>query len=131
MLFRSDPSSLETFERVVQICGDLPVMLVVTHRPEWTSDWASIHPHVTALRLGSLIRDQVGELIEGMLDQRLDDRMIEELVDRSDGVPLFVEELARALGESDGGQFDDAIPESLQGVLLARLDRVSRKARKV
>ncbi|MFC3615325.1 ATP-binding protein [Lutimaribacter marinistellae] len=124
-----DPSSLEAFERVVEICGDLPVMLLVTHRTDWTCDWPAGHPHVSALRLGPLSSEQIALLIEGVLDRPVEPALIEELVDRTDGVPLFVEELARAIGDSADGEVQAAVPESLQGALLARLERVSRKAR--
>lgn len=126
-----DPSSLEAFERVVEICGDLPVMLLVTHRTEWTSTWPVDHPHVSVLRLGPLSGEHIARLIEGVLDRPIEPALIEELVDRTDGVPLFVEELARAIGDSEDGHLQGAVPDSLQGVLLARLDRVSRKARSV
>ena len=124
-----DPSSFETFERIADLCGDIPVMLVMTHRPEWSCDWSSVHPYVSTLKLGRLSGDHVSQLIGNMLHRPVDASLIEDLVDRTDGVPLFVEEMARALLEKSDGTMDDAIPQSLQGVLLERLERVSRSSR--
>ncbi|MEX0339455.1 MAG: AAA family ATPase [Arenibacterium sp.] len=124
-----DPSSFETFERIADLCADIPVMLLMTHRPEWSCDWASEHPYVSALKLGRLSGDHVSQLIGNMLHRPVEAGLIEDLVDRTDGVPLFVEELARALMEKSDGALGDAIPHSLQGVLLERLERVSRSSR--
>lgn len=124
-----DPSSLETFERIANLFGDMSVMLVMTHRPEWTCDWAALLPNVSTLKLGRLRGDHVSQLIEHMLNRPVEPGLIEDLVDRTDGVPLFVEELARAFLEKSDGAMDDAIPHSLQGVLLARLEKVSRSSR--
>ena len=126
-----DPSSLETFERIAELCGDMPVMMVLTHRPEWTCDWVTVHPHVSTLRLGRLSGDHVSQLIRNILRRPFEASLIDDLVDRTDGVPLFVEELARAIFDKNGGTLEDAIPNSLQGVLLARLERVSRSSRTV
>ncbi len=126
-----DPSTLETLERIVDISGDVALMMLLTHRTEWACNWPDTHPHVTALRLSRLGREEVAALTSGLLATEVEPELINELLARTDGVPLSVEEMAPAVSESAGGDGEAVIPDSLQGMLLARLDRVSREARRI
>ncbi|MFO1061505.1 MAG: adenylate/guanylate cyclase domain-containing protein [Dongiaceae bacterium] len=127
-----DPSTLELLGRLIERAQGLPMLLVVTFRPSFAPPWAG-YPHVTPIRLERLDRERTLALIARIADGRpLPPATIEEIAARTDGVPLFVEELTRAAleapraaGES-GPQPPPAIPASLQDSLMARLDRMAR-----
>jgi tetratricopeptide (TPR) repeat protein len=131
----SDPPSLELLDLIVDRVPALPVLLIITFRPEFTAPWTG-RPHVTALGLNRLAPRQQAEMIAGVTGGKaLPQEVTEQIVDGTDGVPLFVEELTKAVVES--GMLSDlgdhytaagpvahlAIPASLQASLLARLDR--------
>jgi len=112
-------------------------LLIVTYRPEFTAPWIG-RPHVTALTLNRLAPRQRVEMITGVTGGKaLRQEIADQIVDRTDGVPLFVEELTKAVVES--GMLTDAgdrytaagpvralaIPASLEASLLARLDRLA------
>jgi predicted ATPase len=133
----SDPTSLELLDLIVDRVPALPVLLIVTFRPEFTAPWTG-RPHVTALGLNRLPPRQRAEIIAGVTGGKaLPQEITEQIIDRTDGVPLFVEELTKAVVES--GMLTDlgdhytaaapvahlAIPASLQASLLARLDRLA------
>jgi class 3 adenylate cyclase len=95
-----DPTSLELLDLTVDRVQHLPVLLVITFRPEFTPSWTG-YAHVTALRLNRLSRRQatamIGRLTGGKV---LPPAVVEQLLLRTDGVPLFVEELTKAVLES-------------------------------
>ena len=131
-----DPTTLELFEQVVERIRSLPVLLLTTFRPEFAAPWAGAG-HATRLVLNRLdqaeARAIVGEVAGG---HALPQELVETVVERSDGVPLFVEELTRTvlelglLREADGGRGlaarlpAVAVPMTLNDSLLARLDRL-------
>lgn len=132
-----DPTTRELFDSVIQLIGQRRVMLLVTCRPEFQNPWGS-HSHVTSLTLNRLGQRQCADLIGEVVGGRpLPATITRAIIERADGVPLFVEELtksvleSRLLRETDGGLVVDgplsplAIPTTLQGSLLARLDRLS------
>ncbi|WP_171052681.1 adenylate/guanylate cyclase domain-containing protein [Ruegeria sediminis] len=124
-----DPTSLEAFGRIVAIAESLPILLPVTSRPEFRIPWP-VGGHVSELSLTRLPRKQCGELIHSLLGERwVDDAILERFVERADGIPLFAEELARAIegGPSRAGEF--ALPPTLQALLASRLDQLSPSAR--
>ncbi|HZL36765.1 MAG TPA: adenylate/guanylate cyclase domain-containing protein [Tepidisphaeraceae bacterium] len=132
----SDPTSLELLTRTVDEMQTLPILLVITFRPGFQPPWAG-QPHVTSMALNRLSRSEriklVGHVTGG---KALPAALLEQIVDRTDGVPLFVEELTKSLLESEqihqqDGQYvlDQpaqplAIPTTLQGSLMARVDRL-------
>jgi predicted ATPase len=133
----SDPTSIGLLDLTIDRVPTLPLLLIVTFRPEFTPTWTG-RPHVTALGLSRLSPRQRTEMIAGITGGKaLPEEVAEQLVDRTDGVPLFVEELTKAVVES--GMLTDAgdhyaaagpavplaIPTSLQASLLARLDRLA------
>jgi class 3 adenylate cyclase/tetratricopeptide (TPR) repeat protein len=133
----SDPTTLELLDIIIDRATALPVLLIVTFRPEFSPPWAG-RPHVTALGLNRLAPRQRAEMIMGITDGKaLPEDIAAQIVERTDGVPLFVEELTKAVVES--GMLNDAgdhytavgpaptlaIPASLQASLLARLDRLA------
>ncbi|UXN64460.1 AAA family ATPase [Phyllobacterium sp. A18/5-2] len=131
-----DPTSLELFDRVVDRIERLPVLLVVTFRPEFAPRWTS-RPHVTLLTLNRLGQNESTVLIDHLSGGRpLPVDVQAQILAKTEGVPLFVEELTKAVLESrllreTGKRYEVtgslpplAIPSTLQDSLLARLDRL-------
>jgi class 3 adenylate cyclase/predicted ATPase len=132
-----DPTSLELLDLTVERVRSLPVLLVVTFRPEFQAPWTG-QPQVTTLALNRLDRRDRTVLVEQIAGGRaLPDEVVAQIADRTDGVPLFVEELTKSVLESgllreegdryvlDGALPAFAIPTTLHASLLARLDRLA------
>ena len=132
-----DPTSLDLFDRTVARTANLPVLLVVTGRPELQPAWIG-EPHVTMMPLSRLGRRDSAGIIAGVTrDKALPDAVVEQVLAHTDGVPLFIEELTSTLLESgllremadryvlDGPLPPLAIPTTLQASLVARLDRLA------
>ena len=132
-----DPTSLDLLNRAVDCIAKLPVLMVVTFRPEFQPAWIG-QPHVTMLPLNRLGRRDSAGIIGGVAQGKtLPDVVVQQILARTDGVPLFIEELTITLLESghlretaDGYVLDGplpslAIPTTLQASLLARLDRLA------
>jgi predicted ATPase/class 3 adenylate cyclase len=118
-----DPTSLELLDRTIIALQRLPVLLVVTARPGFEAPWAH-HPHASELALHRLGRGAAAELAR-QIGRDLPDDVVGEILDQADGVPLFIEELTRAVVE--GGKDASAVagvPTSLQASLMSRLDRL-------
>jgi class 3 adenylate cyclase len=132
-----DPTSRELLDLLVERARSLPLLLIVTFRPEFQPPWTG-QPQVTMLALNRLDRRDRTVLVAQIAGGRaLPDDVIDQIVDRTDGVPLFVEELTKSVLESgllreerdryvlDGALPPFAIPTSLHASLLARLDRLA------
>ena len=123
----SDPTSLELFTLTVERLHALPILLVITHRPDFQPPWVG-HPHVTTMTLNRLGRRERMAMVEHVTGGKaLPQALLEQIVERTDGVPLFVEELTKAVLESE--QLDEpsqalAIPATLQDSLMSRVDRL-------
>jgi class 3 adenylate cyclase/tetratricopeptide (TPR) repeat protein len=133
----SDATSLEVLDLIVDRAPTLSLLMIVTFRPEFAPPWTG-QPHVSMLGLNRLSPRQRAEMIAGITGGKaLPEGVAEQIVDRTDGVPLFVEELTKAVVESGmlteaGDRYTGAgplpplaIPASLQASLLARLDRLA------
>jgi class 3 adenylate cyclase len=131
-----DPTSLDLLDRMVARVANLPVLLVVTVRPEFQPTWVG-QPHVTMLPLSRLGRRDSAGIIDGVTKNKaLPDPVVEQVLAHTDGVPLFIEELTSTLLESgllretpdryvlDGPLPPLAMPTTLQASLVARLDRL-------
>jgi class 3 adenylate cyclase/tetratricopeptide (TPR) repeat protein len=127
-----DPTSLEAFGRVVDRIQSLRVLLIVTFRPDFDPPWIGM-PHVTAMIVNRLTQREVGAMIEGVVGNKLlPTSLRQDIVERSDGIPLFVEEMTKAVleAESEGearrtvAAVPLAVPPTLHASLLARLDRL-------
>jgi len=132
-----DPSSREFLDLTIERILHLPILLLVTFRPEFQPTWAG-RQNVTTLTLNRLSRLELAEMVGRITGGKaLPDEVLEQIVERTDGVPLFVEELTRSLLESGlleeqahgfaltGTLPPQAIPTTLQGSLMARLDRLA------
>ena len=116
-----DPTSRELLDLAVERVRNLPVLLVVTFRPEFQPPWTG-QPQVTMLTLNRLDRHDRTALVEQIArGKALPNDVIDQIVDRTDGVPLFVEELTKSVLES--GVPLVGIPTTLHDSLMARLDR--------
>jgi class 3 adenylate cyclase len=132
-----DPTSRELLDLIVERVRSLPVLLIVTFRPEFQPPWTG-QPQVSMVALNRLDRRDRTVLVEQIAGGKaLPDEVIAQIVDRTDGVPLFVEELTKSVLESgllheeadryvlDGALPPFGIPTSLHDSLLARLDRLA------
>jgi class 3 adenylate cyclase/tetratricopeptide (TPR) repeat protein len=132
-----DPTSLELHGRLIESVQRLPALLVTTFRPEFVAPWDG-SPHVTTLPLNRFGRVEAVTMIERMTAGRtLPDEVLNQIVAKTDGVPLFVEELTKSVIESGLLREEDgsyvlasaltplAIPSTLHDSLTARLDRLS------
>ncbi|MDE2402014.1 MAG: AAA family ATPase [Burkholderiales bacterium] len=129
----ADPATVVWLKQLVERARHWPLLLVVTHRPEFEPG-LDHHAHVTALRMGSLGQVEVTSLVSALMAGRADEtglssELTHHIVSKTDGVPLFVEELTKSLldapvdARSLAGQ--TMIPATLRDSLMARLDRVS------
>jgi class 3 adenylate cyclase/tetratricopeptide (TPR) repeat protein len=126
-----DPSTGEVLKEVLSHLHGAAALVIVTHRPEWSADRAIGLTQVTTLTIGRLTRQQMRELIESLL-AKVPDQLADRIAERADGVPLFVEELTRSIVESGKStSLNVEIPDSLQGSLMARLDRITATAKEV
>jgi len=124
-----DPSTSKLLERIVATCSDISLMVLMTHRTGWECDWASLHDNVSTVQIRRLDVQQVAEMIAEIAGQRPDPAVAKNIIARTDGVPLYVEEVARAVFAS-GSDVAGEVPASLQGAMMARLDAVSDEAKK-
>jgi class 3 adenylate cyclase/predicted ATPase len=131
----SDPTSLELLSRSVDRLRTLSVLLIVTCRPEFEPGWIG-KPHVTALNLNRLAAREVGDIIDHIVGNKpLPANIRQDIIERTDGIPLFVEEMTKAVleaeSESEARRAAASIPSpmltvpaSLHASLMARLDRL-------
>ena len=129
-----DPSTLELLDLLIERVRGLPVLVVITFRPEFNPPWTG-HAHVSALSLNRLGRREGAAIVQHITEGKaLPPGVLDQIVSRTDGVPLFVEELTRMVLESglllDAGDRYRiarplpplAIPATLHDSLMARLD---------
>jgi len=132
----ADSTSLELLDHAVERVRQLAVMIVITFRPEFAPPWIG-QAHVTSLGLNRLAQRETTMLVDRITGGKaVPAEILDRIVERTDGIPLFVEELTKALLESGLLREDEtryilsgplppfAIPLSLQASLLARLDRL-------
>jgi predicted ATPase len=130
-----DPTSLELIGRTADRLRTLGVLLVITYRPEFEAPWIG-RSNVTTLNLNRLGEREVAALVKQVTGNRpLPESIRQDIIERTDGIPLFVEEMTRAVLEADGEadarktaaavpSSSLAVPASLQASLMARLDRL-------
>lgn len=117
-----DPTSLELLDRTIVALQQLPVLLVVTARPGFEAPWAH-RPYASELPLNRLRRTAAAELVR-QIGRDLPDDMVRGILDQTDGVPLFIEELTQAVVEGGREGSAGGIPTTLQASLMSRLDRL-------
>jgi class 3 adenylate cyclase/tetratricopeptide (TPR) repeat protein len=131
----SDPSSLEVLNQMIAQTRDVPVLIVITFRPEFNAQWTGLS-YVTLLVLNRLGKPDSQNMVRRAVSGNpLSRDIIDEIVLRTDGVPLFLEEMTKAVIEAGSGQTVRrqlersplsrlAVPATLHGSLMARLDRL-------
>jgi predicted ATPase len=131
----TDPTSIETFGRVLDRVRSLPVLLIVTFRPEFEPPWIG-QPYVTALTINRLPQREIEAMIDGVVGNKFIPASIRhDIIERTDGIPLFVEEMTKSVleaGSEEEAQRNAAtvpstalaVPASLHASLMARLDRL-------
>jgi class 3 adenylate cyclase/tetratricopeptide (TPR) repeat protein len=138
-----DPSSRELLDMTVERVASLPVLLIVTFRPEFQAPWIG-QAHVSTLTLSRLGRRESAALAERVAgNDALPDEIMAEIVERTDGVPLFVEEMTKAVlevsqhGEAAARTLTTAplsalaVPATLHASLMARLDRLGATSKEI
>jgi class 3 adenylate cyclase/tetratricopeptide (TPR) repeat protein/energy-coupling factor transporter ATP-binding protein EcfA2 len=119
-----DPSTLELQALLVESAATAPLLILYTGRPEFHPPWP-LHGHHAVLTLNRLAPRQIRELIAGVAARvTLAPEVIETVITRTDGVPLFIEELTKAVLEGQGSASARMIPMTLEDSLRARLDRL-------
>ena len=130
-----DATSLEVLGQTVDRLKRLGVLLIITYRPEFDPPWIG-RPHVTALSLSRLGDREIAAVIDGLTGNTpLPESIRQDIAERTDGIPLFIEEMTRAVleaeSESEARKTTSAVPSStlavpasLHASLMARLDRL-------
>jgi class 3 adenylate cyclase/predicted ATPase len=131
----SDPTSLEVFGQAMSRLVTLRVLLIVTFRPEFDPPWIG-RPYVTALTINRLAKREVAAIIDFVVGNKFVPASLrQDIIERTDGIPLFVEEMTKAVLEAESEHAAEralaavpspglAVPASLHASLLARLDRL-------
>jgi tetratricopeptide (TPR) repeat protein len=131
----ADPTSLEAFGRAVDRIRTLSVLLIVTYRPEFEPPWIG-RPYVMALTVNRLGEREIAAMIDRVTGNKpLPASIRQDIIERTDGIPLFVEEITKAVLEAENEGATKcavaaipspsiAVPASLHASLMARLDRL-------
>src|SRR4029077_10426973 len=126
----ADPTSMEAFSRAVDRTRTFSVLLIVTYRPEFEPPWTG-RPNVTVLTLNRLGEREIAAMIDGVTgNKRLPESVKHDIIERTDGIPLFVEEITKAvLAAENAGATERAVaaipspsaavPASLHASLMA------------
>ena len=138
----ADPTSLEAFGRVVDRIRTLKVLLLVTFRPEFDAPWVG-RPYVTARIINRLAEHEASAMIDRIVgNKQLSANIRQDIIERTDGIPLFVEEMTKAVLEAESETAAEraiaavpspalAVPASLYASLMARLDRLGGPAKEL
>ena len=138
----ADPTSLEVFSSAVDRTRTRRALLIITFRPEFEPPWIG-QPHVTAVTLNRLTRRAVNAMIDHVAGNKpLPANIRQDIIERTDGIPLFVEEMTKAVLEAESLSAAAeaiamvprpalAVPASLHASLMARLDRLGGPAKDV
>ena len=131
----TDPTSLEAFGRTVDRIKSLRVLLIVTYRPEFEPPWIG-RPYVTVMNINRLAERDIATIIDRVAGNKgLPANIRQDIIERTDGIPLFVEEMTKAVLEAENEGATEravaaipspsvAVPASLHASLMARLDRL-------
>jgi len=121
-----DASTVSFLDQLIETQATAPLLTLLTFRPEFEAPWKQLS-HLSELPLRRLGSKEAGKLIARLTEGKpLPPEVVQELIEKADGVPLFAEELTKMVVESEavaGGQ-TLAVPATLKGSLMARLDRL-------
>jgi predicted ATPase len=130
-----DPSTQDLISAAIDRVHDSRVLMVITYRPDYTPPWRD-RSHLTVLMLNRLSRTQAADMVDELAAEALPADVIQEIVAKADGVPLFIEELTKAVLEAvaptdaktacmSAEHPQLSVPVTLQDALVARLDRTA------
>jgi len=131
-----DPSSEELLDELIQGITDLPILCLLTFRPQYRPRWTG-QPETTFISINRLDQEYRRQLVNNVCrDRQISDKLIDLIADKTDGVPLFVEEVTKTLLDSSDYKLQESsddegvikqlsIPSSLQDSLIARLDQLA------
>jgi class 3 adenylate cyclase/predicted ATPase len=133
-----DPTTQELLDLFIRRIDRMPVMLIATFRPDFVAPWAD-QPHVTMLTLNRLNRFDSEALVRQLAAKvkSLPIELIEEIVERGDGVPLFLEEVTKTVVDAKPSRRAStsrpslSVPATLHASLMARLDRIGPGAKEI
>jgi class 3 adenylate cyclase/predicted ATPase len=139
-----DPTTLELLNLMVKLIERLPALLIATFRPEFKPPWVG-QPHVTMLTLNRFSRSEGATLVRQLVGKAtsLSNELVTEIVERTDGVPLFLEEVTKAVVQTGAKPFTAAppmwqppggtlsVPPTLHASLMTRLDRLGAMAKEI
>jgi len=121
-----DPTTSELLTHSIERIQGARVLMVITYRPEYVAPWLG-HGHVSTVTLNRLSRAQCRALVTNVAAEgALTNQVVQKIVERADGIPLFLEELTKTILESAGGgpAAQSKIPATLHDSLMSRLDRL-------
>ena len=131
----ADPTSIEALGRAIDRIRSLAALLIITHRPEFNPPWIG-RPHVAAVTVNRLGEREIAAMIDRVTGHKpLPASISKDIIERTDGIPLFVEEITKSVLEAVGEgtaeravaaipSLSAAVPASLHASLMARLDRL-------
>lgn len=135
-----DPTTLELVQRVANVIAERPILLLLTSRPDFAENFLEL-PGVTALEVDRLPEKYAQQLLDQVIGETsLSPELQEEIVQRTEGVPLYIEELSKSLLESLSSEYSVHygdmprkinLPGTLQESLLARLDRLPEMSKSI
>jgi class 3 adenylate cyclase/predicted ATPase len=136
-----DPTTQEFLDLLIRRIDNLPCLLIATFRPDFIPSWAD-QPHVTMLNLNRLTRSDSEALVRQLAAKALSlpGDLIGEIVERGDGVPLFLEEVTKTVVDAGPAQKQGpattsrpplSVPATLHASLMARLDRIGPAAKEI
>ncbi|WP_298253713.1 adenylate/guanylate cyclase domain-containing protein [Bradyrhizobium sp.] len=132
-----DPTTQELLDIFIQQIQDMPVLLIATFRPDFSASWVD-QPHVTMVTLNRLNKFDSEALVRGLAAKTtaLPSDLIGEIVERADGVPLFLEEVTKTVVDAKPVDMPSAhwslsVPPTLHASLIARLDRIGPVAKEI
>ncbi|MHA1563818.1 MAG: AAA family ATPase, partial [Alphaproteobacteria bacterium] len=121
-----DPTTESLIGELIVAIADSPVLILIMQRPEYRTPWLG-HTHLTTVVLNRLDQSQAAEIVRTVAGDAFSESLLESIVDRSGGVPLFLEELTKSVVESETAGLAPEnidVPDTLQASLMARLDRL-------
>lgn len=125
-----DPASAEFLELIIGRMQQSRVLLVVTHRPAWRPNLLGYN-NISSLQLNRLGKANCATIVRAVAGDFVADDVIDRIVSRTDGIPLFIEELTKSLVEGGLDIAEADIPPTLQASLLARIDRLGPQAKEI
>ncbi len=125
-----DPASEEFLELLIGKLEGSRVLLVVTHRPDWQPNLLG-HNNISSLQLNRLGKASCAAIVRAVAGDFISEDVIERIVKRTDGIPLFIEELTKSLVEGGLDIAEADIPATLQASLLARIDRLGPQTKEI